>query len=160
MLESDAIASKRVKPKPKTVAAKKLAAAKRKAKGLDTDEESEEDYMPTKAAMKAKKLTPVKRKIKEVEPIDGLSEDEIKKVKPSASKAAVKKPQSKTAIVVDSPKPLKSNGTTKPTNGKVSTSIPKQAKKPATSLTKKKITLDSDSEDDFNIEDSVAADDS
>ncbi|KAJ9091384.1 DNA topoisomerase 2 [Naganishia friedmannii] len=93
MLESDAMASKRVKPKPKTAAAKKLAAVKRKLKGLDTDEESEEDYLPTKAAIKAKKLTPVKRKIREIEPIDEVSDDQVKKVKPLAPKAAVKKPQ-------------------------------------------------------------------
>ncbi|KAJ9119885.1 hypothetical protein QFC24_005599 [Naganishia onofrii] len=159
MLESDAMASKRVKPKPKTAAAKKLAAVKRKAKGLDTDEESEEDYMPTKAAIKAKKLTPVKRKIKEIEPIDDVSGDEVKKTKPSAPKAAIKKPQSKPVIEIDSPKPVRSNGTTKLTNGKAA-AIPKPVKKPAPTIMKKKITLDSDSEDDFNIEDSVAADDS
>jgi hypothetical protein len=159
MLESDAMASKRVKPKPKTAAAKRLAAVKRKAKGLDTDEESEEDYMPTKAAMKAKKLTPVKRKIKEIEPIDDVSGDEVKKTKPSAPKAAIKKPQSKPVIEIDSPKPVRSNGTTKLTNGKAA-AIPKPVKKPVPTITKKKITLDSDSEDDFNIEDSVAADDS
>ncbi|KAJ9096084.1 hypothetical protein QFC21_005449 [Naganishia friedmannii] len=66
----------------------------------------------------------------------------------------------KAAIVIDSPKPVKTNILTKLVNGKAAASIPKQAKKPAATIAKKKINLDSDSETDFDIEDSVAADDS
>ncbi|KAJ9111708.1 hypothetical protein QFC19_001068 [Naganishia cerealis] len=164
MLESDAQASKRVKPKPKTAAAKKLAAAKRKAKGLDTDEESEEDYKPTKAAIKAKKLTPVKRKIKEIERVDEASEDDFKAIKAPAPKMPVKKTvQPKAEIVIDSPKPVKTNGiaksTNKPTNGKSTYGTANKAKSTPAAIAKKKITLDSESEGDFQLEEGVTADD-
>jgi hypothetical protein len=59
MLEGDIQASKRVKPKPKNgLAAKKAIAAKKRAKGLDTDDDgSEEDWKPAAA----KKLSPAKK---------------------------------------------------------------------------------------------------
>lgn len=157
MLESDAMASKRVKPKPKTAAAKKLAAAKRKAKGLDTDESSEEDYRPTKAAAKAKKLTPVKRKIEKLETMDDSEEDyKIAKPPPAKKPAPTKKPVDVEISDVDPPKP---KATAKASNGKVANGAATKAKPAATAAKpKKKITLDSESEDDFRMEQSAADD--
>lgn len=162
MLESDVQASKRVKPKPKTAAAKQLAAVKRKAKGFDSDEESEEDYKPTKAAAKAKKLTPVKRKVQDLELLDD-SEDDHKVIKPPPAKkiapakaAPVKKPAAaRIEVLDDSPKPV----VKKASNGKAASGGAAKAKPAASAKPKKKITLDSESEDDFKM-DQDAADDS
>lgn len=161
MLESDAQASKRVKPKPKTAAAKKLAAAKRRAKGLDSDDESEEDYKPTKAAAKAKKLTPVKRKVKDLELLDD-SDDDHKVIKPPPAKktapaktAAAKKPaEARIEVIDDSPKPAVKTAV----NGKATTGAVTKAKSAAAAKPKKKITLDSGSEDDFKMDHNVADD--
>lgn len=157
MLESDAMASKRVKPKPKTAAAKKLAAAKRKAKGLDTDESSEEDYKPTKAAAKARKLTPVKRKVEKLEPFDDSEEDyKISKPPPAKKAAPAKKAVNVEVETIDSPKPVKAAA--RASNGKTANGIAAKAKPAATAMPKKKITLDSESEDDFRMEQSAADD--
>ena len=155
MLESDAMASKRVKPKLKTAAAKKLAAAKRRAKGLDTEESSEEDYKPTKAAAKAKKLTPVKRKVEKLETLDDSDQD-YKIAKPPAKKPAPAK-KSVDGEVQDNEELKPAIATAKAVNGKAANGTAK-AKPATTAKPKKKITLDSESEDDFKMEQSAADD--